>query len=95
MKKNRKQNHYKQLSELKGAAREQLKQIVVARLETVPSHLRLSVGKSEYGKEDIIEHVQKEDNVGQQIMIAQLKFIQDLAKGNIYKDDQNYIDYQA
>lgn len=95
MNKSKKQNHYQLLSDLKSETREQLKSIVIARLEIIPSYLRLSVGESEYSKEDAIEHVRKEDNIGRQVMIAQLQFMQDLARGNIYKDGQDFIDYQA
>lgn len=94
MNKSRKQNHLL-LSDLKSEARKQLKSIVIARLEIIPSYLRLSVGESEYSREDVIAHVQEEDSIGKQVMVAQLQFIQDLARGNIYKDGQDSIDYQA
>ena len=69
--------------------KEQLRKLVIARLMAVPEDLRLSIGDTEYGREDSIDHVRKGDAIGVHIMDVQLAYLRDLATGKIYEDEKN------
>ena len=66
---------------------EETKTLVIARIDAqVPSNLRLSIGS--YGgmtKEEMIEHVKKEDEVGKQIIGSHLRFLQAQSSGKVTK----------
>ena len=64
-----------------------VKELVITKIDAqMPSHLKLSIGS--YGtlsKEEMIEHVRKEDVVGRQIIKAQMSFLKALASGEFKK----------
>jgi hypothetical protein len=63
---------------------ERIKEIVIARIDAqVPSNLKLAIGS--YGgmsKEEMIEHVKREDDIGKQIIKRHLLFLKSLASGD-------------
>ncbi len=66
---------------------EQLQQLVVERLKTLPSDAELSVGDLSYARGDLMAHVQQNDDLGKEIMEMQLEFLQDLTNGTVYDDE--------
>lgn len=64
--------------------KEDLKKIVLARIQAMPDTLRISVGSKDFSKEDLIKHVEKEDEIGEQMISIELEYLQDLASGAIY-----------
>ena len=65
---------------------EELKKIVLWRLETIPSNFKLSVGnKGPFTKEELKEHVEKGDEVGVMFVNMQLNFMKALASGEFSK----------
>jgi ribosomal protein L30E len=64
-----------------------IKELVIMRIEAnMPSNLRLSIGS--YGnlsKEKIIEHIEREDNIGKQIVEMHMSFLKAVASGEISK----------
>ena len=66
---------------------ESIKELVITKIEAqMPSHLKLSIGS--YGtlsKEEMIEHVKKEDAIGKQIVEVHLSFLKALANGEFTK----------
>lgn len=67
-------------------AKEKLKEVVIMRIEAIPSNLRLSVGGGKsLTKEEMIEHVKKEDDIGKQIINSHLSFMRAVAKGDFTK----------
>ncbi len=65
---------------------EELKKIVLWRLETIPPHFKLSVGnKGSFTTEELKEHVEKEDEVGVMFATIQLNFMKALANGEFSK----------
>ena len=64
--------------------REQLKAIVLERVNVMPKTLRIAVGSEEFKKNDLIEHIKDEDEVGKQMMVMELGFLQALTSGAIY-----------
>ncbi len=58
---------------------EEIKELVLARLETFPAHIKISVGSyGSFDKEELIEHVKKEDNIGRKMIEIELEFLQSL-----------------
>lgn len=66
---------------------EKLKKLTLERIKVMPSNTEVVIGSDRYSKEDLIEHVNETDDLGKQIMIMHLEFLQDLSSGEIYKDD--------
>ncbi|HLD43524.1 MAG TPA: hypothetical protein VJB08_06100 [Candidatus Nanoarchaeia archaeon] len=62
---------------------ESMKELVITKIEShMPSHLKLSIGS--YGnlsKEEMIEHVKKGDEIGQQIVRVHMSFLKAVASG--------------
>lgn len=69
---------------------EQLRELVVARLSTIPQNLHMAVGSSQYTIEELVKSVQSGDEVGNQLVVMQVQYLKDLASGEMYKefDDQ-------
>lgn len=64
-----------------------VKKLVLWRIETsVPEYFKLSVGgKGTFGKEELKQHVEKEDEIGRDIVKMQLQFIKALSSGEFSK----------
>ena len=63
-----------------------IKKLVLWRIDTVPSNFKLSIGnQGTFGKEELKEHVKKEDSIGLEIVKMELKFIKDVSSGKISK----------
>lgn len=63
---------------------QQIKDLVIARILTLPDDVSLSVGDEDLKREQLIEHVKKEDEIGKNIVDMQLEFIRDMASGALY-----------
>ncbi len=74
---------------------EQLRKLTLERLKVMPSDTEVAIGSLEYTKADLIKHVSKADDLGRRVMKIQLEFLQDLASGEIYKNDSSGIAPQA
>ncbi len=66
---------------------EAIKELVITKIDAqMPSHLKLSIGS--YGamsKEEMIDHVNKEDLIGKQIVRAHMSFLKALVSGEFTK----------
>ncbi|MBS3089142.1 hypothetical protein J4402_05230 [Candidatus Pacearchaeota archaeon] len=64
---------------------EEAKKLVIARIDAqVPSNLRLSIGSfGGMSKEEMIEHVEKGDEMGRQIIKSHLRFLHAQSTGKI------------
>jgi len=64
---------------------EEMKQLVIARIEAqISPNLRLSIGSDgSLGKDEMIERVQKGDEVGKQIIQVHLNFLRAQATGQL------------
>lgn len=63
----------------------QIKELVIARILTLPEDVSLSVGNEDLKREQLIAHVKKEDEIGKDIIDMQLEFIRDMASGALYE----------
>ncbi|MCX5696002.1 MAG: hypothetical protein NTW18_05055 [Candidatus Omnitrophica bacterium] len=61
---------------------EELKDLVIERLDVLPSHVRIHIGSvGEFTREQLIECVKQGDEVGQKIVDIELSFLRALKEG--------------
>ena len=65
---------------------EQVRKLIKARLRVIPSHLQVAVGSQEYSIKELLKSVEKENEVGKQLIEMQLQYLRDLASGKIYEN---------
>ena len=55
--------------------------LVIARLETIPSNVELSVGnEGSFSIEELMDRVRKQDNIGKKMIEMQLAYLRSLGK---------------
>ena len=60
---------------------EEEKKLVLARLENIPSNMKLSMGGTmPLSKTEMLEHVKKGDEIGKKIVKIQLNYLRSIAK---------------
>lgn len=63
---------------------EEVKALVVFRLETLPEGKKISIGsKGDFSKEDLISHVRADDAIGKKIVEIELEFLRAMKGGLI------------
>ncbi len=61
---------------------EDLKELVIYRLDILPSDKKISIGSSgDYSKSELIEHVKNEDEIGQKVVELEMTFLKALKNG--------------
>ena len=72
----------------KGKINEEVKKIVIARLEVFPSDKKISIGSvGELTKQEMIENVEKETDIGEKIAEVQLNYLRSLKEGIFYEQN--------
>ncbi len=51
------------------------KELVIARLETMPSNIRVAVGTHTYDGPELIKEVEKETEIGEKIVQVHMEFV--------------------
>jgi len=65
---------------------EYIKTLVLFRLETLSSNKSVSIGAyGSFKKQDLIDHVKKEDEIGKKIIDIELEFIRAMREGKFYE----------
>lgn len=60
--------------------------LVVARLQNLPSNKEISIGSSgEFSKEELIEHVKKDDEIGKKMVAIEIDFLRSMKEGIFYE----------
>ncbi len=60
--------------------------LVVARLQNLPSNKEISIGSSgEFTKDQLIEHVRKADEIGQKMIAIEMDFLRSMKDGIFYE----------
>ena len=60
----------------------EIRELVMARLSTLPSNKKISIGKyGELTRDDMIKHVSKEDEIGKKIIEIELAYLRALKQG--------------
>ncbi len=65
-----------------------MKELVLMKIEAeMPQNLRLSIGShGEFTKEEILDHVRKEDEIGRKIIQAHASFLKSVGSGKFTKE---------
>lgn len=66
------------------ALNEELKKLVLERVNVMPDTLNIAIGSEKMTREALKKHVEKGDEIGIQIMETELEFLRALASGTIY-----------
>lgn len=77
-------NDYQDLSKNQ---KEELKKIALARVQVMPTNLNVSIGSETMNKTELIRHINKEDRIGENLMLIELEFLRALASGAIYRNE--------
>jgi len=64
----------------------EMQKLVLARLRASSDDLTISIGSTEYTKQEMLESVEKINDLGKEIMEAQIEYLRDMATGAIYKE---------
>lgn len=65
---------------------QEIKQLVIERLKTLPENTGISVGSmGDFNKAELIEHVEKGDEVGRKMIEVELNFLRGLKEGVLYE----------
>lgn len=66
---------------------EYIKELVIARINALSKELEISVGGENVTKKQILESVREGNELGQEIIEMQLRFLRDVAGGKIYRSE--------
>jgi len=70
------------MSEEKQETSEEIKELVIARLDAIPSNKKISIGNyGEFTKEELIEGVKFGSEVGKKIIEVELEFLRAFKQG--------------
>lgn len=65
-------------------------ELVMARLKNLPSDKEISIGSSgEFTKDEIIEHVRKDDEIGKKMIAIEMDFLRSIKDGIFYGQHSN------
>jgi len=69
-----------------GKEYEKYKELVIARIEIMPSNYKLSLGsEGTFDKDELMHHVNKVDHIGIKVIQMELRFIKAIAEGKLTK----------
>lgn len=78
----------------RGNKEDEMKELVVARLKTLSPDKKLSVGSSgDFTRDELIEHVEKKDELGEKIIEIQMQYLRSLKEGIFY--ERNIASHEA
>ena len=67
---------------MKESINQEIKNIVIARLETLPRDRKISIGsEGSFSKDELIEHIEKDDKIGKKIIEIEMEFLRSLKEG--------------
>lgn len=66
---------------------EEMKKIVVARIRTSSDDLVITIGDIDLNKQQVLESVEKGDEIGLEIIDTQMEFLRDMASGRFYEQN--------
>lgn len=73
---------------MKDRYNEDIKELVVERLKTLPSDIKISIGSDgSFTKNELISHIEDEDEIGEKIIEIQLKYLQMIKTGALLRDE--------
>lgn len=77
----------KKLKSSKQKISDDLKELVIARLDVLSTDKKISIGSNgEFTKEELIEHVKEGDDIGQKVAELELTFLKALKEGTLLEE---------
>jgi hypothetical protein len=68
--------------------KEDIRELVIARLQTLPNDKGVSIGSvGNFTKDDLIQHVESGDAIGDKIIEVEMNFLKALKEGVFYGQD--------
>lgn len=64
---------------------EDIKKLVIARIKATSDELGVVIGSTKHSKEAILESIEKEDEIGKEVIEIQMDYLRAMAEGAIYK----------
>lgn len=69
---------------------EQLKELVVARLQVLPPDASISIGsEGNFTRDELIKHVKNNDELGMKITEIELEYLRALKEGTLYAQNSS------
>lgn len=75
----------KLLSPTSREIQEDIKRLVIARINASSDDLTVSIGSTEYTKKEMLSRVKKGDEIGQEIINIHMEYLKDMVEGTIYQ----------
>lgn len=76
-----------QINTLDADLKKQLKEITMARIRTISRDAHISLGSEDYSSEELINHLEKNDEIGDELIQMNWQYLKDLASGTIYGNE--------
>lgn len=65
--------------------KEQVKKLVIARLDSLPSNVNISVGsEGSFNKQQLIEQIESDTEIGKKMIEIELEYLRKLKEGILY-----------
>ena len=66
---------------------EELKELVIARLQTLPPDKEISIGADgSYKRDELIEHIKKDDEIGKTMVEVEMTYLRSFKDGALYAE---------
>lgn len=77
------------MTKIAKASKKDIQQLVVERIKALSPGRKISIGaEGKFSKEELIEHVQQGDKIGEKIIKVQLSFLRSLKTGILFDGEK-------
>lgn len=76
-----------QIEQLDPELKKLLKEITIARVRTISRDTHISLGSEDYSSEELIDHIEEDDEVGEEFIKMNWRYLKDLASGAVYGNE--------
>jgi len=76
-----------QIAELDPELKKLLKEITIARVRTISKDTHISLGSEDYSSEELVDHIEEDDEIGEEFIKLNWQYLKDLASGAIYDNE--------
>ncbi len=67
--------------------KEEIKKLVIARLDTIPPNISISVGsEGNFTKQELIEQIQNDTVIGEKMVRLELEYLRKIKEGKYYAE---------
>jgi len=66
----------------------EIQELVIERLKLIPSDKNISIGGATFTRSQIIDHVQKKDEIGKQVVEVELSYLKALKRGDFFEFEE-------